>query len=488
MATDAHARVTWREVFSVREFRGMFYAQLASLVGDQLAKVALAILVYNRTGSPLLAALTYGVTFLPALISGPLLGVLADTRPRRSLMIVCDLARAGIVALMLIPGLPVAALLTLLFAVSALDPPFNAARAALLPDVLAGERYAVGQALTGVTLQVSQVVGFGVGGALVVALTPRGALAVDVGTFLLSATLLRFSVAHRPAPAAPDASSRWVLISAGAREVVAAPLLRNLVGITAASFAMIIATEGLAVSYAHQLGRGDTAVGLLTAAVPLGASVGLVALARVPAERRLPTLRLLAVLWPLPLIATVLRPPVAVTIVIWALTGALSSFQLIGNVLFAQALTGANRGRAFAFAQSLLIAVQGLGVIIAGGLAELTTPADAIALMAFAGLLACGCLVVSLGRLAHSSTGASSPVDNYRYEGVARGSAIEHAQSSPARDQPASTMVEPSPDISALRDETPRLYVVRVYAMSLIALGVCFAAVIMADWHPVRHA
>jgi diguanylate cyclase (GGDEF)-like protein len=485
MATEAHPRVTWREIFGVREFRGLFFAQLASLVGDQLAKVALSILVYDQTRSPLLAALTYGVTFLPALISGPLLGVFADTRPRRALMIVCDLARAAIVALMLFQGLSVGVLLALLFAVSALDSPFNAARAALLPDVLAGERYAVGQALTGVTLQVSQVVGFGVGGVLVAALTPRGALAVDVGTFLVSAGLLRLTVADRPAPTAPDAASRWVLITAGAREVLAAPLLRNLIGITAASFAMIIATEGLAVSYVkHQLGRGDTSVGLLTAAVPLGAALGLVALARVPAERRMPLLRLLAVLWPLPLIATVLRPPLAVTIVLWAVTGALSSFQLIGNVLFAQALTGANRGRAFAFAQSLLIAVQGLGVIVAGALAELTSPADAVALMAAVGLLACSGLVLALGRLSRSSTGLSSPVDNSRYEDVARGPTVEHAQVRPAPDQSAPFVDAAAAAIGA-QAETVTLHAGRAYVASAAVLAGCVAAVVLGPWPAV---
>lgn len=489
MATDAHPRVTWREIFGVREFRGMFYAQLASLIGDQLAKVALAILVYDKTNSPLLAALTYGVTFLPALLSGPLLGVLADTRPRRSLMIACDLTRAAVVALMLVPGLPVAALLALLFAVSALDPPFNAARAALLPDVLTGERYAVGQALTGLTLQVAQVVGFGAGGVLVATLTPRGALAVDVGSFLVSAAVLRLTVAHRPAPAAPGDISRWVLISAGAREVLSAPLLRNLIGITAASFAMIIATEGLAVSYAHQLGRGDTSVGLLTAAVPIGASLGLVALARVPTQRRMPILRLLAVLWPLPLIATILRPPVAVTIALWIVTGALSAFQLIGNVLFAQALTGANRGRAFAFAQSLLIAVQGLGVIIAGALAELTSPADAVGLMALVGLLACGGLTLSLGRMASLSTGISSPVDNGRYEDVARGPAIEHAQAPSARGEPRHTTAAPLPrpvGVTAL--EPASLHPARVYLTAGVVLAGCVVAVVAGPWHQVPMA
>ena len=483
-------RVPWREIVAVREYRGLFYAQLASLIGDQLAKVALAILVYGKTRSALLAALTYGVTFLPALVSGPLLGVFADTRPRRTLMILCDLARAVIVAVMLVPGLPIGALLGLLFAVSALDPPFNAAKAALLPDVLTGDRYAVGQALNGVVQQICQVVGFGVGGLLVTLVRPRGALAIDVVSFLLSAVFIRFMVEHRAVLAPPPPTSRWALITAGAREVLAAPLLRNLVGITAISFAMIIATEGLAVSYAHQLGAGDTAVGLLTAAVPVGSTLGLLALARVPAERRVSVLRLLAVLWPLPLIATVLRPPLAVTLVLWALAGLLGAFQLIGNVLFAQALTGERRGRAFAFVQSLLIAVQGVGVILAGALAEVTTPADAVSLMALAGLLGCAYMVAALRRTRTVSTAASSPVDNCRYDDVGGNRRIERAGSSPA--------LEPTPKLVPLTTaesvavdppfEPDRVHPGRVYVLSLAVLGACIAAVTLAPWRAVPDA
>ena len=128
--------------------------------------------------------------------------------------------------------------------------------------------------------------------------------------------------------------------------------LRQLVGVTAVFFGTVIATEGLAVSYAHQLGRGDVTTGLLTAAVPAGSAVGLLVVRRIPPARRITAVRVLSVLWPLPLMATLLRPNPELTFGLWFGAGAIGAFQLLGNLLFATGLNPATRGRAFAFAQS----------------------------------------------------------------------------------------------------------------------------------------
>jgi MFS family permease len=62
----------------VAEFRGLWTAQVLSLLGDQLARVALTVLVFDRTESALLTGLVYAVTYLPWLLGGPLLSGLAD--------------------------------------------------------------------------------------------------------------------------------------------------------------------------------------------------------------------------------------------------------------------------------------------------------------------------------------------------------------------------------------------------------------------------
>ena len=70
-----------------REFRTLWAAEAQSVVGDQLAKVALAVVVYSRTGSAGLTALSYAAMLLPALVTGPLMSGLADAYPRRTVMI-----------------------------------------------------------------------------------------------------------------------------------------------------------------------------------------------------------------------------------------------------------------------------------------------------------------------------------------------------------------------------------------------------------------
>jgi hypothetical protein len=49
-------RATFRHVWAYREFRALWAAQILSVAGDQLARVALTLLVYDRTRSALLAA------------------------------------------------------------------------------------------------------------------------------------------------------------------------------------------------------------------------------------------------------------------------------------------------------------------------------------------------------------------------------------------------------------------------------------------------
>src|SRR5262245_34663501 len=103
----------FRDVFAVREFRALWAAELLCVVGDQLARVGLAVLVFQRTNSAGWTALTYALTFLPALLGGVLLSGLADRYPRRELMVVVDLGRAAVALLMAVPGLPLPVLLIL---------------------------------------------------------------------------------------------------------------------------------------------------------------------------------------------------------------------------------------------------------------------------------------------------------------------------------------------------------------------------------------
>ena len=109
-------------------------------------------------------------------------------------MIFCDLARAGILALMAVEHLPFAALCALIFCSVLLGTPFTAARAALLSEVLPGDMYVVGSAINNITHQLTQMMGFLMGSAVIYAVGTHQALGVDAVTFALSAVIERITV------------------------------------------------------------------------------------------------------------------------------------------------------------------------------------------------------------------------------------------------------------------------------------------------------
>ena len=166
-APAAGRRTRFREVFGVAEFRALWAAQLLSVTGDQLARVALTVLVYDRTRSPLLAAVTYTASLAPNFFGGILLSGLADRLPRRGVMIGADLVSGLLVAVMAAPGVPLALLIVLLAVVTMVGALFQAARAANMPDVLPGDRYVRGTAITITTIQSAQALGLAVGGVTV---------------------------------------------------------------------------------------------------------------------------------------------------------------------------------------------------------------------------------------------------------------------------------------------------------------------------------
>lgn len=377
----------YRDVLADREYRAVLLADGLSVVGDQVTRLAVALLVLERTGSALAAAATYACAFLSWLVGGPALSTLADLLPRRQLMIVCDLLRAALVLLLVVPGLPLWLLFVVLLVSGLLAPPFDAARSALLADVLDGDRYVVGSALSGAVGQAGQVAGFVAGGALVALLGTSGALLVDSTTFLLSALLLRVFVRDRPTPAAAPAPGLPAELAAGLQLVLGSAQLRGLLGWGVLIAVMTIAPEGLAVSVADDLGGGAVATGLLTASVPAGFLVGSWLVLRLPPERRPALFPWLTALSGLALATTPLLDAVWLVLAVWTLAGTGTALQLVANAAFVQAVPAHLRGRAFGVAGTLLMVAQGAVLLVAGALADRVDPRTAVAVCAIGGLV-----------------------------------------------------------------------------------------------------
>lgn len=390
------------------EFRALWSAQLISVLGDQLARVALTVLVYARTGSAFLAAVTFVASVIPVFLGGITLARLADRFPRRAVMITCDVLRCLLVLVMALPGMPVAVLVALLFAVTFAGAPFSAARAAVYPDVLTGERYVTGQAVTLTTSQFAQVVGFAAGGAIAGFLGTRVSLVADAATYALSAAIVRAWVRQRPAPArvakSGEQGSRGGAFGTkgafggAARLVLGTPALRlpMFFGWLAAFYNV---PEGVAAPLARSLSAGSAGVGVILAAQVLGESAGMLVFGRLvsPAARARWTgplaVAACAVLalfaFPLPLGAAL---PVLVA------SGAFGAYQLAASAAFVRAVPAGARGSAFGLAQGGMSLGQGVVMLAAGAAAETLTPAAVITVTGAAGAVCATAVAIAWAR------------------------------------------------------------------------------------------
>ena len=379
---------------------------MLSFAGDQFAQVAIAILVYRRTHSAFLTALAYALTYLPPIAGGPLLSGLADLFPRRRVMIACDVLRMGTVGLMAIPGMPFAVLCTLLFCTVLAGAPFSSARAALLPDVLPGDKFVLGSAIGNISFQASQILGFVAGAAVVAVVDPYWTLGLDAVSFGISALIVTVGVRARPLPDRDQATrpSLWAVSADGIRIVFGSRTLLTLLlfGWLAGFY---IVPEGLAAPYAHSLHGSTLTVGLLMAAMPSGMVAGAFLLGRIATpSTRMRMMGWLAILSCIPLIGSAWSPPLWAVLLLWALAGAGGAYQLAAAAAFVQALQPATRARAFGVAQSGLYAVQGLGILVGGAVAEAIGAPLAVGLAGLVGLTAAAMLAVNWTQL-HASAG-----------------------------------------------------------------------------------
>lgn len=394
MSTSPARRATFREVFAIPEFRALWASYVLSAAGDRLALVALTLLVYDRTRSPLLAAVAFAAGTLPYVIGALFLSGLADRFARREVMVACDLIRAALVGTMLLPRMPLTALIALLYAVTAVQPPFDAARSAILRDVVDGQRYALAAATLQSTFRLMIVAGAAAGGLVVAFAGARPALGADAATFVVSALVLRLGVRARSAAAdAAGASKPSALLQlrTGFRLVFGDRALRTLLmlGWLATCYEI---PSAIAAPYASRLGGGPVAVGLIIAGSQLGAAVATpVFTKRIGPLTRLKWMAPMAVCACAILLLAVVRPDLAVSIGIFAVSGAFGMYQIAANTAFVERLPNDRRAQAFGLANAGLVVGQGLAFMAAGAAAEVVPPSTVIALGGGLGaLVACG--------------------------------------------------------------------------------------------------
>jgi predicted MFS family arabinose efflux permease len=377
---QAAGRVRYREVFGVGEWRALWVAQVISIAGDQFARIALAVLVYDRTRSPLLAAVTFAATAGAMFAGGLLLGWTADRWPRRQVMITADLICAGLVGVMIIPGLPLPVLIALLFAVGLAIEPYLSARLAINREVLGGRRFQLAQGVTMATYQGAAAAGYAAGGAVTGLLGVRPALAVDAASFAASALLLRLAVRRRPAPTGSgDARLTRPGIFHGVTVIGVRPIALAALGLLCLA-AFYNAPEGITVPLGRQLGGGTGSAGLLLGAMAAGATIGPLAYTRLLGPvRGVPVASWCAAAACAVLILFALPTGLAGAAVILAASGFATGYIPAAVDAMMATVPDEHQGKAGGVIGAVMSLGQALGIVVAGAVAARVSPSLVLA-------------------------------------------------------------------------------------------------------------
>jgi MFS family permease len=274
-----------------RRFALLLLSLAVSACGDWLYNVALLAIVFERTHSAALLALTTAARLVPMVVLGPLGGVLAHRYDRRRLIIASDLARALLMvalAAVAVTGLPIIlapAIAAAATAAGVVHPPCVAASTARLVADDELQRASVARAAIG---QTAIVVGPALGALILLVASPAVAIALNGLTFLASATAVTTIAAQdafRPTVgmAATTATSVLGDMRAGAVALRSDP---TAIRLTAAEV-LCSAVAGLITVTLVLVGRktaaGSSGYGLLLGAVGAGGVTGAMAMGRIEA-------------------------------------------------------------------------------------------------------------------------------------------------------------------------------------------------------------
>ncbi len=261
----------------------LWSGQIISDLGDWLDFLALIALIVYRwdLGASALAALSVTVA-VPRIIVGPIAGVWVDRWPRRTVMVVADIARAVIVAgLVFAPDF--IAVLVLVFFKGVFSAAFGPARQASVRSTVPDDDLLAASSLGSLSVQVGKVFGPVLGGILVATAGPRAAFAVDSATFLVSALLLAQLPLLQAEPRTQTDESEpsfWTELREGIGYIVHRAALTIAIGSMSAALFMIFIIDSIGVLALRQLGVTEALFGVAVASIGLGTALGALAVSQ----------------------------------------------------------------------------------------------------------------------------------------------------------------------------------------------------------------
>ncbi|MFI9812998.1 MFS transporter [Saccharothrix variisporea] len=365
---------SYRSLFRAPEFTPFLLSFAAFAAAQTIGGLALGTLVFRATGSPFLSALSMFGPQLAQLLGGLFLLSAADRVPPRATLTGLGLAFAVTTAVLAL-SLPVWALFAVLLLQGVVASLGGGVRGGLLTEILSKDGYVLGRSVYNMLWGLVQVTGFATGGLLLTLLSPQSCLLLAAALYALSALVTRLGLTARPprSKGRPSIAATWrtnaLLLSSRAR-------LLTYLGLWVPN-GLVVGGDSLYVSYAPH------AAGTLYACGALGMFAGDLAVGRlVPPALRPKLATPLRLLLAVPYLFFVLHPGVVLSAVAVTIASAGFAASLVLQERLMSLAPDDLSGQVLGLHGTGMVAFQGIGVLLAGTLAQLTSPGTAITLTA----------------------------------------------------------------------------------------------------------
>ena len=279
-----------RAVLARPAYRRLWTAQTISRWGDVFNTVALAVLVYQLTGSGLGVTGVVAAEILPVLLLAPAAGALIDRLPAVKVMIAADLWRVGLALSLPLVADSVAAVYAIAFGLSIGSTFYNPASQSVVPTILDDDELIAGNSGLWTAAVISQIVLAPLAGGMVVAMGVTPAFLLNAVTFAVSAAVLaRLARTPTSTDQTHDRRAWWRLALDGVYLVATTPLLRLLATVQLLAALSAGATSALLIVLAtDHLRTGPDGFGIMLAGIGVGAALGPLLLTRLTRDPRRP--------------------------------------------------------------------------------------------------------------------------------------------------------------------------------------------------------
>ncbi|MDQ1392791.1 MAG: hypothetical protein QOF30_1768 [Acidimicrobiaceae bacterium] len=268
------------------DFKRFWTGQTISQLGSSFTQFATPLLVFKLTHSAVNLGIATAATFVPYLLFGLVIGAWVDRVNRKRMMILVDLGRAAVIAM--IPLLSMFGVLevwqvyAVAFATSVLTIFFEAGEFAAIPSLVTTDDLVGANGKIQASYSAAQVLGPLLAGVFLALVAVEELFLVDASSFVVSAIALALVRRSFNAVEAVDQGRRTSIredVVEGLRYVIRHPVLRNISLMMALfNFVGVTQTTQLVLFSKERLSATDTEVGVLYSAGSLGVvALGLLA-------------------------------------------------------------------------------------------------------------------------------------------------------------------------------------------------------------------